>query len=815
MTWTRTLSRLVLTFLLGGLSSLAQGAAVIEFGSPMKYLANGSDPGIAGLAWVEEGFDDSQWSDGHYGIGYESDSGAENLIDTLVPAGTASVYTRAYFTVEDASAVVSLYLGADYDDGYIAWINGQFVSRSTQMPAGDPVWDTTAAAHESSNGATPSYLPFKDLSGAGIPALHDGVNVLAIGIWNEALPSSDLVLVPQLLMTAIPPITRMPYLQLGTDTSILIRWRTPTASDSRVRYGPAPGSLTDYVDDPNTTTEHRVTLEGLSPDTVYYYSVGSSAKTLAGDDADHFFRTAPVPGARRPVRIWVLGDSGTADANAAAVRDAYASVASSTYTDVWLMLGDNAYVTGTDREYQWAVFDTYPGFLRQSALWPTFGNHDALSASSATQTGAYYEIFDLPAAAQAGGIPSGTEAYYSFDFGNVHFISLNSEDLPRDPNGPMLTWLVQDLADTTQDWMIAYWHHPPHSKGSHDSDDPSDSGGRMRDMRENVLPILEDWGVDLVLAGHSHSYERSVLLDGHYDVSATLAPAMMLDAGDGRIGGDGAYEKPTAGPAPHEGAVCVVAGSSSQLGGGTLDHPAMSLSLNTHGSVVLDVEGDRLEVGFLDDQAQWRDRFTIVKNAGTRPLAEFTGTPTAGISPLTVDFADLSTTNTSNWSWDFEHDGVVDSTVRDPTHVFTAPGTYTIRMTAANISGSDTELKPGYVCVSAAAPPAVTGLSFALDTATLSWESVSGVHGYDVVKGDLGQLSASSGEFSSAILSCLVNGSKQERTTDAQIPEAGGGFFYLVRSLDTCGVSGTYDGGGMAQAGSRDPGIEASHLTCP
>jgi hypothetical protein len=337
----------------------------------------------------------------------------------------------------------------------------------------------------------------------------------------------------------------------------------------------------------------------------------------------------------------------------------------------------------------------------------------------------------------------------------------------------------------------------------------------MRDMRENVLPILEGWGVDLVLTGHSHSYERSVFLDGHYDVSATLTPAMMLDAGDGRIDGDGAYEKPTAGLAPHEGTVYVVAGSSSQLGGGTLDHPAMFLSLNTLGSVVLDVEGDRLEAGFLDDQAQWRDRFTIVKSTGTRPAAEFDGTPTAGISPLTVEFTDLSTTNASTWSWDFEHDGVVDSTAPHPTHVFTAPGTHTVRMTAANISGSDTELKPGYVCVSATAPPAVSGLSFALDTVTLSWESVSGVHGYDVVKGGLGQLSASGGDFSSAILSCLLNGGKQEKVIDSQIPEIGGGFFYLARSRDTCGVPGTYDGGGIAQAGSRDVAIEASSLTCP
>ena len=62
-------------------------------------------------------------------------------------------------------------------------------------------------------------------------------------------------------------------------------------------------------------------------------------------------------------------------------------------------------------------------------------------------------------------------------------------------------------------------------------------------MRESLLPILEDFGVDLVLTGHSHSYERSFLIDGHYGTSGTLVPSMILDSGDGRPTGTGAYEK--------------------------------------------------------------------------------------------------------------------------------------------------------------------------------------------------------------------------------------------------------------------------------
>jgi Concanavalin A-like lectin/glucanases superfamily/Putative metal-binding motif len=172
---------------------------LVESGSPMRYLANTSDPGV-GLEWVQPGFEDAGWDAGVYGVGYEaSPPGAENLLQTTVPVGTYSVFTRTRFDVADASQVRRLLLGADYDDGFIAWVNGVEVYRSPQMPSGDPTWDTNAALHESSNATTPNYAPIVDISLVGVPALHSGSNVLAIGVWNSAAPtSSDLVLVPRL-----------------------------------------------------------------------------------------------------------------------------------------------------------------------------------------------------------------------------------------------------------------------------------------------------------------------------------------------------------------------------------------------------------------------------------------------------------------------------------------------------------------------------------------------------------------------------------------------------------------------------------------
>jgi hypothetical protein len=372
-------------------------------------------------------------------------------------------------------------------------------------------------------------------------------------------------------------VTRGPYLQIGRPSAIVVKWRTDLASNSRVRYGLDPAALNSFTDNLTSTTEHEVSLSGLTASTKYFYSIGSTTIVLAGGDQNHFFLTSPNVGATSATRVWVLGDSGTADSSAMAVRDAYYNFTGTTHTNFWLMLGDNAYNSGTDTEYQTAVFNIYQTMLRKSVLWPTLGNHDGISADSATQTGPYYDIFKLPKSAEAGGLASGTEAYYSFDYANIHFICLESFETNRATGGPMMTWLQNDANSTNQPWIIAFWHHPPYTKGSHDSDTEIE----LMEMRQNALPILEQAGVDLVLTGHSHSYERTFLIDQHYGLSSTFSDSMKKDGGSGREDGSGAYKKPTLGLAPHEGAVYVVAGSSGQISGGALNHPAMYISLNS------------------------------------------------------------------------------------------------------------------------------------------------------------------------------------------------------------------------------------------
>ncbi|HKJ16673.1 MAG TPA: DNRLRE domain-containing protein, partial [Xanthomonadales bacterium] len=228
--------------------------------------------------------------------------------------------------------------------------------------------------------------------------------------------------------------------------------------------------------------------------------------------------------------------------------------------------------------------------------------------------------------------------------------SLESYETDRSVSGNMMTWLESDLATNTQPWVIAFWHHPPYTKGSHDSD----TEGQLIDMRENALPILEAWGVDLVLSGHSHSYERSYLIDGHYGTSGTLDPVdNVLDPGDGWDLGDGAYQKPDSLAAANAGAVYAVAGSSGKVSGGSLDHPAMFVSLSSLGSMVIDVTGGQMEVVFIDETGAVEDIFNIRKAPDTDPPL-LSGATAEDASHVLVDFSEavdpLEAENAANYS---------------------------------------------------------------------------------------------------------------------------------------------------------------------
>lgn len=210
----------------------------------------------------------------------------------------------------------------------------------------------------------------------------------------------------------------------------------------------------------------------------------------------------------------VIGDYGSGDLNEAAVANlvaswdpAYVIAVGDDYYQPAGGTGTAKYDNSTGAYYcRWLADVTTSGTrcpsgqARTNAFFPALGNHDYSDATPAPAT--YLTYFRLPGAGFANS--SGNERYYDFVQGNVHFFVLNSN--PEEPDGissgsVQAAWLKTQLAASTSAWNIVYDHHPPYS-----SDSTHGSSTALR------WPFAS-WGADVVISGHSHTYER-IMRDG-------------------------------------------------------------------------------------------------------------------------------------------------------------------------------------------------------------------------------------------------------------------------------------------------------------
>lgn len=593
--------------------------SLITTNASWKYLDNGTDQGTA---WRAAAFNDAAWASGNAELGYGD--GGEATVVNYGPNSSnkyITTYFRKSFNVNNPLIYSSLSLGVVRDDGIVVYINGTEVYRNN-MPTGTVAYNTLASAGIS--GADESSWTTVALS---ISSLIAGSNVIAVEIHQNAVTSSDVSFNARLTAAgnAPPVVTRGAYLQKLSPAEITIRWRTDIACDSRVQFGTSL-SYGNAVTDASVTTEHIVKLSGLTPLTKYFYSIGSSTYVLQGDAKNNFY-TAPLTGTISPTRIWVTGDFGNGSSQQLAVRNAYMTYTGTTPTNLWLWLGDNAYTTGTDAEYQSNVFNMYPDPLKSYPLYPSPGNHDYAqagyqSSTSLTTNFPYFSIFSVPQAAEAGGVASGTPKYYSYNYGNIHFISLDSYGSYNTASSPMYQWLNNDLAANSQRWTIVYFHHTPYTMGSHNSDTDS----QLSNMRTNIVPLLESYHVDLVLCGHSHVNERSYMIKGHYGLSNSFTPGMKLAASGTTMTKS----------FPYDGTVYANCGTSGQNPGTVQSgYPMPCMYYNNNSlncSMVLDVNGDNLNAKYLSSAGNIVDEFTITKT--TARIAQNENNVEVNFSPL-------------------------------------------------------------------------------------------------------------------------------------------------------------------------------------
>lgn len=407
-------------------------------------------------------------------------------------------------------------------------------------------------------------------------------------------------------VTAQVNLIRGPYLQKLTPNSITIRWRTDVACTSKVQYG-INTSFEFSAEDAIPKTEHIIQLNNLLPATKYLYSISNEWQMLQGD-GNNYFLTSPSEGSTSPVRVWVTGDFGTGSQEQRYVRDAFKNYTLTQPANFWIWLGDNAYGMGLDSEYQQNVFDVYPEQFKNIALYPAPGNHDYaqsgyVSGNSLGLNFAYFNMFTVPQNGEAGGEPSFTPKYYSYNYGNAHFISLDSYGSFNDTASIMYKWLERDLQNNKQKWTVAYFHHPPYSKGSHNSDWEIE----LIDMRNHIVPLLEKYGVDLVLSGHSHNNERSYLIHKHYGNANTFTNEMKVSNNTNHF-----VKTP-----PYNGTIYAVCGTSGQWTGFVqADYPMPCMYFNNsidNCSMIIDILENKLTARYLAATGNIVDELSIIK----------------------------------------------------------------------------------------------------------------------------------------------------------------------------------------------------------
>jgi predicted MPP superfamily phosphohydrolase len=395
-------------------------------------------------------------------------------------------------------------------------------------------------------------------------------------------------------------VTRFPYLQNVTNARASILWAALDFGVGQVRFSadginyqtvnasPRPFSSSE-TGLPYDYVQYQADLTGLSANTNYIYTVNLNGQDLisAGDAR---FRTA---GASQ-FKFVVLGDSGWGDPNS----DAQGLIAKQIVTEkpaLVLHTGDLVYnPTANFDSYQRNYFNYYAATMCTAPFFPCPGNHEYDVPNAIP----YLSIHSLP----TDNVPAPDRGrYYSFDWGNVHFVSIDSMQALNqavNSNGLMFRWLENDLRSTRQFWRIVYFHHPPYAGAGSNTGDIQSQWARAY-----MVPIFEKYGVQLVFSGHEHSYQRSQPIWKNNFVTSNFGITYLTSGG----GGAALYSSP---------------------GDGAPSVPLVAFAKSTYHYLRVDVNGPNILVRSLRKDGTEVENFTI------QPTPAFSENPK--IVPVTM-----------------------------------------------------------------------------------------------------------------------------------------------------------------------------------
>ncbi|KAL3812381.1 hypothetical protein ACJIZ3_013649 [Penstemon smallii] len=356
-------------------------------------------------------------------------------------------------------------------------------------------------------------------------------------------------------------------LALSTPTSMWVSWVTgdaqiglnatpidPLTVDSEVRYGKESGNYTEkrsgislvysqlypFEGLWNYTSGiiHHVRIDGLEPQTKYFYKCGDSS--LAEMSEEFVFETLPLPGSGKyPARIAVVGDLGLTSNSSTTIDHLIVNdpsmilmVGDLTYANQYLTTGGKGascysceFPNSPTRETYQPRWDGWGRFMQpltsRIPMMVIEGNHEIEPQVANTTFLSYLTRFSVPSNESG----SGSNLYYSFDAGGVHFIMLGAY-VDYNQNGNQYAWLQRDLEKVDRDktpWLVASWHPPWYnSYSSHYQE--------FECMRLQMESILYQYRVDIVFSGHVHAYER---MNRVYNYTLDSCGPVYITVGDG------------------------------------------------------------------------------------------------------------------------------------------------------------------------------------------------------------------------------------------------------------------------------------------
>jgi predicted MPP superfamily phosphohydrolase len=230
----------------------------------------------------------------------------------------------------------------------------------------------------------------------------------------------------------------------------------------------------------------RRTLASLLTAAAFFVAAPSSdvyAQAAQAAEGTRVAAVAPVtltlPLKDGSTRFMVVGDTGTGGKEQGELAAVMLRYWQAFPFDFALMMGDNMYGGEKAADYKMKFEDVYRPLLDNKVkFYASLGNHDESNQR-------FYEHFNMNG-----------EEYYNFKKGSVSFYALNSNYMDK----RQLAWLEEKLKGDASEWKVAFFHHPPYSSGG--------KHGSSSSLRDVVEPLFLKYGVNVVLAGHEHFYER-------------------------------------------------------------------------------------------------------------------------------------------------------------------------------------------------------------------------------------------------------------------------------------------------------------------